>query len=276
MNDQNALQNDSFPRSNSFDPEWVMDNQMGPNPLWLAEWLATEMKLEPGMRVLDLGCGTALTSIFMAREFGVRVWAADLWVDPHENWQRVQEAELEDLVCPMKAEAHALPFAEGFFDAIFSIDAYQYFGTDRVYLNHLSRFIRPGGQIGIVVPGLMREFGESVPSHLAEPQSNGATFWEDDCECFITCEAWEELWRTTSRVSVRVADTLPNGWRHWRDFENALEAAGKNIFPSVAETLDADQGRYIGFVRLVADRTEASSGMNLYHPALKAVVTGNG
>lgn len=31
------LHRDSFPRSNTYDPEWVMDFQMGPNPLWLAE-----------------------------------------------------------------------------------------------------------------------------------------------------------------------------------------------------------------------------------------------
>jgi cyclopropane fatty-acyl-phospholipid synthase-like methyltransferase len=32
--------------------------------------------LPPGSRVLDLGCGNALASIFLAREFGVRVVAA--------------------------------------------------------------------------------------------------------------------------------------------------------------------------------------------------------
>jgi len=36
------------------------------------------LTLRPGMRVLDLGCGTALTSIFLAREYDVEVWATDL------------------------------------------------------------------------------------------------------------------------------------------------------------------------------------------------------
>jgi ubiquinone/menaquinone biosynthesis C-methylase UbiE len=41
---------------------------MGPNPLWLTEWLCELMDLRPGMRVLDLGCGRAPSSIFLAFE----------------------------------------------------------------------------------------------------------------------------------------------------------------------------------------------------------------
>ncbi|MEV6271720.1 hypothetical protein AB0L64_31450 [Kribbella sp. NPDC051936] len=52
------------------------------------------------MRVLDLGCGTALSSIFLAREYDVDVWAADLWVDPTENWRRVDDAGLAGRVHP--------------------------------------------------------------------------------------------------------------------------------------------------------------------------------
>jgi hypothetical protein len=63
----------------------------------------------------------------------------------------------------------------------------------------------------------------------------------------------------------------PDGWRHWRDFERALSTAGKNIFPSDAEALDKDQGRYLGFVRLTARRTDAIAE-DLYDPALGAKV----
>jgi cyclopropane fatty-acyl-phospholipid synthase-like methyltransferase len=45
--------------------------------------------------VLDMGCGTALSSIFLAREFGVEVWAVDLWVPPYDNFTRIREARRE-------------------------------------------------------------------------------------------------------------------------------------------------------------------------------------
>ena len=259
-----------FPRSNMYDPDWVTSNQMGPNALWLTEWLCAALTLKPGMRVLDLGCGKAMTSIFLAREFGVRVWATDLWVDPSDNWRRVVAAALPDLVTPVRAEAHALPFADGFFDAAISIDAYQYFGTDELYLAYLCRFVRPEGSLGVVVPGLMAELPDGqVPPHLRLPQSNGKVFWEDECSSFHTASWWRALWERSNRVNVRLADTLIEGWRHWRDFELALEVSGKGLFPSDAEAIEADRGRSLGFVRLLAT-ARATTGPNLYEPGLLA------
>jgi cyclopropane fatty-acyl-phospholipid synthase-like methyltransferase len=255
-----------FPKSASYDPEWMMDNQMGPNAVWLAEWLTGGIDLREGSRVLDLGCGKALTSIFLAREFGVQVWAADLWIGPDHNWRRAVEAGVGSRVFPLRAEAHNLPFAEGFFDAVVSVDAYQYFGTDELYLGYLARFLRPGGAIGVVVPALMREI-EDVPAHLLAPQANGKVFWESECWSFKTAAWWERLWKRSGKVQGVRADTLPDGWRHWRDFEHALEAAGKGIFPSDAEALDSDAGATIGFARMLAERGEGEV-MNLYDPAL--------
>jgi cyclopropane fatty-acyl-phospholipid synthase-like methyltransferase len=182
----NPLHRPGFPRANAYDPDWVMDCQMGPNALWLLEWLTERMDLKPGMRVLDLGCGKAMTSVFLAREFGVQVWAADLWVSPDDNWQRVRAAGVADRVFPIQAEAHALPLAKEFFDAVVSIDAYQYFGTDELYLAYLTRFLRPQGQLGVVVAGLTQPIEGGVPEHLTQPQANGETFWNDECICFLT------------------------------------------------------------------------------------------
>ena len=77
-----------------------------------------------------MGCGTGLTSIFLAKEFGVTVFANDLWINPTDNYRRFVEMGVDDKVFPIHAEAHALPYADNFFDAAISIDAYHYFGTD--------------------------------------------------------------------------------------------------------------------------------------------------
>jgi len=271
MDISRMLNKPEFPRSAAYDPDWVMDNQMGPNALWLLEQLCGTMDLKPGMRVLDLGCGKAMTSIFLAKEFGVQVYAADLWMSPGPNWKRVVEAGVADRVCPLKAEAHSLPFAEGFFDAVISVDAFQYFGTDELYIDYLSRFVRPGGTLGMVMVGLAKELEAGLPAHLTEPQSNGKVFWEPSCRCFKTAEFWRKLWQGSPMVKDVTVEAQPEGWRHWRDFDRALEAAGKSIFPSDAEALDTDRGENIVFLNLRAQRTD-TKGEDYYDPALGAKV----
>jgi cyclopropane fatty-acyl-phospholipid synthase-like methyltransferase len=118
------------------------------------------------MRVLDLGRGRALSSIFLRREFGVQVWATDLWFSASENRQRILDAEVDDGVYPIHADARSPPLATDFFDAIVSIDSFPYYGTDEHYLNYLARFVKPGGSIGIAGAGLMRELDGPIPDSL--------------------------------------------------------------------------------------------------------------
>src|SRR5262249_40305075 len=128
-----------FPRASRYNPDWLMANACsGANTIWITEWLTSAMDLKPGIRVLDLGCGRAISSIYMRREFGVQVWAVDLWIDPTVNLLAVRDAGVDDGVFPLRAEARSLPFATEFFDAITCIDSYYYFGSDDFYLNYLA------------------------------------------------------------------------------------------------------------------------------------------
>src|SRR5436853_6962163 len=137
---------DRFPRTNLYHPEWIIASaSVGANTLWITEWLTTGLDLKPGMRVLYLGCGRAMSSIFLRREFGVEVWATDLWFSASENLQRIRDARVADGVFPIHADARSLPFADDFFDVILSIDSFPYYGTDDTYLNYLARFVKADG-----------------------------------------------------------------------------------------------------------------------------------
>src|SRR5690606_29605545 len=122
----------------------------------------------------------------------------------------VEAADVADRVTPIHAEAHDLPFADGFFDAVVSVDAYQYFGTDDLYLGYIRRFVRPGGSIGIAVPAVTEEVTD-VPEHLA-------AYWEWDFACFHTPQWWRRHWSRTGLATVDVARTQVDGPRLWRDW----------------------------------------------------------
>ena len=252
------LRQDLFPRSSRYDPEWVFENNMGPNVLWLTEWLAEEMRLEPGMRVLDMGCGRAISSVFLRAEYGVEVWANDLWISATENWERIRDTGFEDMVHPIHAEAHALPYAEGFFDAALSLDSWQYYGTDELYLGYFHKFVKAGGRIGIVVPGLKKDFpGGSVPAHLSRRQRSGGVFWAWDCVSFHTAEWWSRFLSRYPFTRLETCDAMKDGGRLWESWERALDAwGGKKMFPSDLESVSADNDEYLTFIRAVVRRVE--------------------
>src|SRR6202047_3250040 len=178
MDSDVRLLSERFPRSSQYNPEWVLANASGEaNSLWLTEWLTTGLDLRPGMRVLDLGCGRASSSIFLRREFGVQVWATDLWFSAAENIQRIRDAGGEDGVFPLHADARSLPFAPSFFDAIVCIDSFYYFGSDDLYLNYLAQFVKEGGQVGVAGAGLVQEIEGPFPiiCESGGPRTSGAS-----------------------------------------------------------------------------------------------------
>jgi cyclopropane fatty-acyl-phospholipid synthase-like methyltransferase len=209
------------------------------------EWLVEAMDLRPGMRVLDLGCGRALSAIFLAREFDLQVWATDLWIQPTDNLKRIEVAGVADRVFPISADAHKLPYARGFFDAVVSVDAYHYFGTEDSYLSaQLAPLLKANGQIGIVVPGLVRDFAAE-----AEREQFYTTAGWSGSELTIahTAEWWRRHWQRSGCVDVRVADTLEAGWKLWHDSDLAWNGEGRE-----PQMLRADAGKYLGLLRVVA------------------------
>jgi SAM-dependent methyltransferase len=232
-NDSDVRWPERFPRSATYDPDWFRSNQMGPNPLWLSEWLSEAMELRPGMRVLDLGCGKALSSVFLAREF-VKVWAADLWIEPTENWARICAAGLVDRVTSVHANARALPFAHGFFDAVVCVDSYIYFGTDDLYLAYLVDFVAPGSRVGMVSPGFARELDGPLPEHLRP-------FWAQECWSWHSADWWRLHWARTGLVDVECSDNMPEAWDLWRRHEQGADA----------DVVAVDGGACMGMIRTV-------------------------
>jgi cyclopropane fatty-acyl-phospholipid synthase-like methyltransferase len=247
------LTRSEYPRAAAYPAAQMLAAHMGPNVLWLTEALSQVMDLRPGQRVLDLGCGKALSSIFLAKEFNVQVWAADLWIAPEENARRVRAAGLEAQVFPLRVEAHSLPFAPEFFDAVVSVDAYHYFGTDELYLGwHLLKHVRPGGQVGLVAPGLRQELVE-VPEHLRP-------FWNWEFWTFHSPAWWRRHWEKTGLVKVEQADWVPGGWEAWLAWCDFTHQTGAENDTTEADMLRADGGRWLGFTRMAARKLSAEKG----------------
>jgi len=245
-----------YPRSSRYDPAWLVSLDMGPHPLWLLEDLSRDLDLRPGMRVLDLGSGMGASSVFLAREFGVEVFAADLWVSPDAAAAVFADAGVGDRVHAVRAEAHALPFPRDHFDAIISIDAYEYFGTADSYLAYITQFLKPGGQLAIATPGMTREIRDlgAIPQHIKACVGWEAIAWH-------TAEWWRFQWEVTELVTVAAARLQADGWHDWLLWARACLDHGsgdRDAIEKVIAMLEADNGEFLSFVLATARKNRIS------------------
>ena len=247
MSKQTEISIEQFPKSSKYDADWLLKNNMGPCSVWLTEYLMEKMELKPGMRILDMGCGMGMSSVFLAKEYGVTVFANDLWISATDNFKRFIEMEVSDRVFPIHAEAHSLPYAEGFFDAIISIDSYHYYGTNDIYLLDFIKYLRDGGQIGIVVPGLTHEIGNKIPENIQK-------YWYEDWCTFHSPTWWKEHFEKCKSMRVDVADYLHNGWDIWLKWGQICKKYGYGGSDNEIKLLEIDQGQTITFSRIISTK----------------------
>lgn len=68
----------SLPKASNFDAALVHFKLMNPNPLKLCKELLRDVPVPCGVRVYDLGSGTGITSVLLAREYGLDSYAVNL------------------------------------------------------------------------------------------------------------------------------------------------------------------------------------------------------
>ncbi len=226
--------------TDGFDRACLLETMMGPNAMRVTEKLASFLPLEEGMRVLDLGCGMGLSSVLLAEKYKVTVFAADLWISPTDNHGRFKALGLENRVIPLSVDAtKQMPFAEGYFDALVSVDAYHYFGCDESVLPNLMPFVKKGGRVAVAVPGLKREFPDGVFPEELQP------FWQPDMH-FHSTAWWRALWERAEGLRIdtcREMDCMRQAWEDWLQSPNPY-AQGDIAM------MEAEGGKYYNLVQI--------------------------
>lgn len=211
----------------TMDNEFIIESMMGPCSLILIEELSQKLDLKAGMRVLDLGCGKGITSIFLARHFDVTVYAVDLWIPATENYLTFKRFGMEDKIIPIHAEANCLPFADEYFDAAVCIDAYHYFGTTKTYLDeHLAPLIKKEGTIAVACPGFTDEYTDVIPEFLLPLCP------KEDLETLHSRLWWTSLWNKAK--SVKLIDSFDlssssKAWEKWLEAKDINEYAKEDV-----------------------------------------------
>lgn len=232
--------------SQKYDTPALMAKIMGPNPIKLTEELLQSSRIPKGAVVCDLGSGQGLTSVFLAKEYGYQVYAADLWSDPEENRRFFREMGLTDeQIVPVKADAAALPFASEFFDAVVTTDSYNYFGRDPAYLDEkLLPFVKPGGYIYIAIPGMKQDCHAQLPAALL-------LSWTPEQLAYLHDVAyWTAMVRQCKGaevLSVHEMESNEEVWADWLRQENEYAVGDR-------KAMQAGGGKYLNFIQIVLQK----------------------
>jgi len=102
----------------------------------------------PGQRVLDIGCGTGYTACVLAKACGTEVVAIDLLASNlARTRRRAHQAGVGHQVALLRADAHDMPFEDGFFDLVMA-ESVLIFCTAPQVLAEVWRVLKPGGLFG--------------------------------------------------------------------------------------------------------------------------------
>ena len=108
--------------------------------------LVDHARLAPGMRVLDVGCGTGVVAITAAR-LGAIVTAIDL--TPQLLDRARENARLAQVQVDWhEGDVESLPFEDGRFDAVVSQFGHIFAPRPEVTVSEMLRVLRPGGTLG--------------------------------------------------------------------------------------------------------------------------------
>jgi SAM-dependent methyltransferase len=156
-------------------------------------WVARQLPLRPGDRVLDIGCGPAW---FWASVINDIPENLDLTLADQSSGM-IEEALARCTPLPFgsvtgrQADAAALPFEDGSFDAVIAMHMLYHLPDPEAGIAEMFRVLKPGGFLAVTTNGMgnMRGIYELTAVFGSEPFDPGAAvFGYDRAEALI--RAW--------------------------------------------------------------------------------------
>lgn len=232
-----------YEKTQKYDLDVINEKIMGPNPLKLEEELMKDSHIKPGSIVMDLGSGQGITSVFLVKEYGYKVYATDLWSNPEDNKKFFEKMGLtEKEIIPVKADATDLKYEKEFFDGVVSTDSYNYFGRDERFLDEkLLPYVKHGGYIYIVVPGMKKDYHNAIPEELL------LSWTPEQLDYIHDIEYWTNIISKSKDceiVSIHEMESNEECWNDWIKCDNEYSKNDK-------KAIDAGACKYLNFIAII-------------------------
>jgi SAM-dependent methyltransferase len=185
---------------------------MAPGGLYLAQQMSHALGLQPGQRVLDLGCGRGQSSAFLAARHDVDVVSVDAWIDVGLRRHEARRWGVEHRITSLQADfRRGLPAGIGAFDHIFCMQAFHCFGAAAWAPSYVASLLRPGGQLCLAQTCFDREVAPLPPVFR---DTDG---WRSDYGSYHSPSWWRRHLESRGELEVTHCEELPDGDVLWED-----------------------------------------------------------
>jgi 2-polyprenyl-3-methyl-5-hydroxy-6-metoxy-1,4-benzoquinol methylase len=193
------------------------------------------LNLKPGMRVLDVACGTGNQSIPAART-GAKVTGVD--IAPNLIEEARKRAANENLQIQFdEGDAESLPYTDESFDVVMTMFGAMFAPRPELVSAELLRVCRPGGVIAMAnwtPTGFIGQMFKIVGSHVTPPQNMPSPLlWGNETMVRERLgEAVSEINFQPRLISFTFPFGVPETIEYWREFygptHKAFAALDKN------------------------------------------------
>ncbi len=122
-------------------------------------------RLQPGIRVLDVGCGTGVLFPYLREAVGTA--GQILALDSSAEMLKWAAAKTAARVVTLHAPAEAIPLMDGCLDAVVCFCAFPHFRDTAQVAREFHRLLRPGGSAVVARPGTRDEINAHHDRHTA-------------------------------------------------------------------------------------------------------------
>ena len=188
-------------------------------------------------RVLEVGCGVGVTSNYLAAEVGCALTSVDL-SEKMVGWaaQRAARRGVADRISFLVADAQALPFADGSFDAVISESVTAFAPDQHRAVGEYRRVLAPGGTVGLAEASWIRTPAPAGLVNFLSRAMEGARFHDPEgWTALLEGGGFVGLTRETARLTARSQLASDLSGQDRRDVADRFRAMGSFVWRSLVD-----------------------------------------
>jgi len=201
------------------------------------------LNLKPGVKVLDLACGTGNQSIPAAR-FGAQVTGVDIapnLLEQAKNWARAEGVDIQF----DEGDAEKLPYADAGFDVVMTMFGAMFAPRPDLVAAEMLRVCRPGGTIAMAnwtPTGFVGQMFKIVGSYVPPPPNMPSPLlWGTETMVQARLNGGvSEIKATPKMISFNFSMNVPQTIRYWRDYYGPTHKAFATLDENGQQALSRD------------------------------------